>query len=158
MIPADVSLIASKDMFVSQASLTGESLPVEKFDTCPAESLQGSPLDLPNICLMGTNVVSGTAQAVVVATGGSTYFGSLARGVVGQRVDSNFGAVADGSDLTLVGILAFLDPPKESATPALAALREHGVQVRVLTGDNGAVIKKVCKEVDLSVERVVLGP
>jgi Mg2+-importing ATPase len=408
MIPADIRLISSKDVFVSQASLTGESLPVEKQDTCPADLLDGSPMDLPNLCFMGTNVVSGTAIAVVVATGGNTYFGSLARGVVGKRVQTNFdlgvnkvswlmirfmivmvptvfalngitkhdwmeaflfavsvavgltpemlpmivttnlakGAMAmarhkvivkrlgsiqdfgamdilctdktgtltqdrifleehvdlegredervlelayynsyyqtglrnqmdlailhhsdlrerldvdrsvqkvdeipfdfqrrrmsvlvqrqdesghllvckgaveemlqvcsrfesgdypdvvveamteasrakalalvktynkegfrvlavgirllsgdkdvysvqDESDLTLVGFLAFLDPPKESATPALAALREHGVQVKVLTGDNGAVTKKVCKEVGLAVDRVVLGP
>ena len=408
MIPADIRLISSKDVFVSQASLTGESLPVEKLDTCDAEHLAGSPLDLPNICFMGTNVVSGTAIAVVVATGSDTYFGSLARGVVGQRVQTNFDlgvnkvswlmirfmlvmvptvfaingitkhdwmeaflfavsvavgltpemlpmivttnlakgamamarhkvivkrlgsiqdfgamnilctdktgtltqdrifleehvdlegredervlelafynsyyqtglrnqmdqailnhsdlretlnvdhavqkvdeipfdfqrrrmsvliqrqgepghllvckgaveemlqvctrfesgdypdvvvepmtdeardkalalvkrynkegfrvlavgirlrsgskgvyAVQDESDLTLVGFLAFLDPPKESATPALAALREHGVMVKVLTGDNGAVTKKVCREVGLSVDRVVLGP
>lgn len=408
MIPADIRLITSKDVFVSQASLTGESLPVEKLDVCDAEHLAGSPLDLPNICFMGTNVVSGTAIAVVVATGSDTYFGSLARGVVGQRVQTNFdlgvnkvswlmirfmlvmvptvfaingitkhdwmeaflfavsvavgltpemlpmivttnlakGAMAmarhkvivkrlgsiqdfgamnilctdktgtltqdrifleehvdlegredervlelayynsffqtglrnqmdlailnhsdlresldmdrtvqkvdeipfdfqrrrmsvliqrqgepghllvckgaveemlqvctrfesgdypdvvvepmtdeardkalalvkrynkegfrvlavgirlrsgnkgiytvqDESDLTLVGFLAFLDPPKESATPALAALREHGVMVKVLTGDNGAVTKKVCREVGLPVDRVVLGP
>jgi Mg2+-importing ATPase len=408
MIPADVRLISSKDVFVSQASLTGESLPVEKLDACPQDLLSGSPLDLPNICYMGTNVVSGTAIAVVVATGGDTYFGSFARGVVGQRVQTNFDkgvnrvswlmirfmivmvptvfavngltkhdwmeaflfavsvavgltpemlpmivttnlakgamamarhkvivkrlgsiqdfgamnilctdktgtltqdrifleehvdlegredervlelayynsfyqtglrnqmdlavlnhsdlrerldldrtvvkvdeipfdfqrrrmsvlvqrqgesghllvckgaveemlqvctryesgdypdvvvesmteeantkalalvkkynkegfrvlavgirllsgdkdiyAVQDESDLTLVGFLAFLDPPKESATPALAALREHGVQVKVLTGDNGAVTKKICKEVGLPVDRVVLGP
>ena len=63
MIPADIRLISSKDVFVSQASLTGESLPVEKLDTCDAEHLAGSPLDLPNICFMGTNVVSGTAAA-----------------------------------------------------------------------------------------------
>ncbi len=408
MIPADIRLISSKDVFVSQASLTGESLPVEKLDTCDAEHLAGSTLDLPNICFMGTNVVSGTAIAVVVATGSDTYFGSLARGVVGQRVQTNFDlgvnkvswlmirfmlvmvptvfaingitkhdwmeaflfavsvavgltpemlpmivttnlakgamamarhkvivkrlgsiqdfgamnilctdktgtltqdrifleehvdlegredervlelafynsyyqtglrnqmdqailnhsdlretldvdhtvqkvdeipfdfqrrrmsvliqrqgepghllvckgaveemlqvctrfesgdypdvvvepmtdeardkalalvkrynkegfrvlavgirlrsgskgvyAVQDESDLTLVGFLAFLDPPKESATPALAALREHGVMVKVLTGDNGAVTKKVCREVGLPVDRVVLGP
>ena len=408
MIPADIRLISSKDVFVSQASLTGESLPVEKLDVCDPEHLAGSPLDLPNICFMGTNVVSGTAIAVVVATGSDTYFGSLARGVVGQRVQTNFdlgvnkvswlmirfmlvmvptvfaingitkhdwmeaflfavsvavgltpemlpmivttnlakGAMAmarhkvivkrlgsiqdfgamnilctdktgtltqdrifleehvdlegredervlelayynsffqtglrnqmdlailnhsdlresldmdrtvqkvdeipfdfqrrrmsvliqrqgepghllvckgaveemlqvctrfesgdypdvvvepmtdeardkalglvkrynkegfrvlavgirlrsgnkgiytvqDESDLTLVGFLAFLDPPKESATPALAALREHGVMVKVLTGDNGAVTKKVCREVGLPVDRVVLGP
>jgi Mg2+-importing ATPase len=65
--------------------------------------------------------------------------------------------VADESDLTLCGYLAFLDPPKETAAPALAALREHGVRVKILTGDNDLVARKVCKEVGLDVSRTLLG-
>ena len=57
--------------------------------------------------------------------------------------------VADECDLTLVGYIAFLDPPKESTAPALTALREHGVTVKVLTGDNALVTAKICKEVGL---------
>lgn len=94
MIPADIKLIESRDLFISQAVLTGEALPVEKYDTLGAvaeKSADGSStgevglLDLPNICFMGTNVVSGTAKAVVVATGSDTYFGSLARNVVSHK-------------------------------------------------------------------------
>jgi P-type Mg2+ transporter len=65
--------------------------------------------------------------------------------------------VRDERDLTLVGYIAFLDPPKESAGKALAALAKHGVQVKVLTGDNEIVTRKICREVGLPVDRVVLG-
>ncbi|MGH8331024.1 MAG: cation-transporting P-type ATPase, partial [Pseudomonas sp.] len=74
MIPADIRLIESRDLFISQAVLTGEALPVEKYDTlgdvaqksatCNTAD-QSNLLDLPNICFMGTNVVSGRAKAVV---------------------------------------------------------------------------------------------
>jgi Mg2+-importing ATPase len=99
MIPADIRLIESRDLFISQAVLTGEALPVEKYDTLgnvTQKSATGSAadqsnlLDLPNICFMGTNVVSGTAKAVVVATGSRTYFGSLAKAIVGSRVQTAF--------------------------------------------------------------------
>ncbi|KVC55806.1 magnesium-translocating P-type ATPase [Burkholderia stagnalis] len=104
MIPADVRLIASRDLFISQAVLTGEALPVEKYDTLGAVSGKSanapaaasndaslSLLDLGNVCFMGTNVVSGTATAVVVATGEDTYFGSLARNVVShKRIETSF--------------------------------------------------------------------
>jgi P-type Mg2+ transporter len=66
-------------------------------------------------------------------------------------------SVRDESDLILVGYIAFLDPPKESASRALAELAAHGVQVKVLTGDNDIVTRKICRDVGLSVERVVLG-
>ncbi|WP_080441545.1 magnesium-translocating P-type ATPase [Burkholderia ubonensis] len=104
MIPADVRLITSRDLFISQAVLTGEALPVEKYDTlgavagksadaghAAANDASQSLLDLGNVCFMGTNVVSGTATAVVVATGEDTYFGSLARNVVSQkRIETSF--------------------------------------------------------------------
>ena len=66
-------------------------------------------------------------------------------------------SVADESDLTLVGYIAFLDPPKESAAPALQALVAHGVAVKVLTGDNDLVTAKICRDVGLAVDGVVLG-
>lgn len=67
-------------------------------------------------------------------------------------------SVADETDLTLLGYVAFLDPPKESAGPAIAALRESGVTVKILTGDNERVTRKICRDVGLPVERIVLGP
>ncbi len=81
LVPADVRLLASRDLFISQSILSGESLPVEKYDVMAdvagkdSEQLPDkdkSLLDLGNICLMGTNVTSGRAQAVVVATGSRT--------------------------------------------------------------------------------------
>lgn len=77
MIPADLRVISAKDLFVSQASLTGESLPVEKFGET-REPGQQNPLELDTLCFMGTNVVSGSATAIVIGTGKNTYFGSLA--------------------------------------------------------------------------------
>jgi Mg2+-importing ATPase len=89
MIPADVRILSCKDLFIIQASLTGESMPVEKFDAKdPAAT--GSPLELKNICFLGTSVESGTATAVVVGTGTSTYLGSIAKAIVGQRVRTSF--------------------------------------------------------------------
>jgi len=66
-------------------------------------------------------------------------------------------SVADESGLTLLGYIAFLDPPKESAAPAIAALEKSGVAVKILTGDNEIVTRKICKDVGLSVGRVALG-
>jgi P-type Mg2+ transporter len=66
-------------------------------------------------------------------------------------------AVHDEHDLTLVGFIAFLDPPKETAGRAIAALAAHGVQVKVLTGDNEIVARKICREVGLASDSVVLG-
>ncbi len=64
---------------------------------------------------------------------------------------------ADECDLILNGYVAFLDPPKETATPAIQALQAHGVVVKVLTGDNELVSKKICREVGLSTEFLLLG-
>ncbi|HMC12735.1 MAG TPA: magnesium-translocating P-type ATPase [Gallionellaceae bacterium] len=77
MIPADVRFLSSKDLFISQAAMTGESLPVEKFAD-NRHVAASNPIELDNIGFMGTNVVSGTARAVVVTTGNRTYFGALA--------------------------------------------------------------------------------
>ena len=63
----------------------------------------------------------------------------------------------DEAELVLTGYLAFLDPPKESAAKAITALRQHGVTVKVLTGDNDLVTRKVCTEVGINAEKIVLG-
>jgi Mg2+-importing ATPase len=89
MIPGDVRLLSSKDLFVSQGSLTGESLPVEKFHD-PQTKEESSPTELKNICFMGTSVESGTATAVVVTTGVQTYLGSMATSITRERVQTSF--------------------------------------------------------------------
>ncbi|MCL2672006.1 MAG: magnesium-translocating P-type ATPase [Clostridiales bacterium] len=66
-------------------------------------------------------------------------------------------SVSDESDMVLIGYLAFLDPPKESTAEALATLGEYGVAVKVLTGDNDAVTRSVCKQVGLDAGRILLG-
>jgi P-type Mg2+ transporter len=65
--------------------------------------------------------------------------------------------VEDEKDFVLAGYVAFLDPPKETARQAIAALREHGVSVKVITGDNEVVTRKICKEVGLPIEHALLG-
>lgn len=90
MIPADCRMMQSKDLFVSQAMLTGESLPVEKQGSPVPDAAVKSPLELENICFMGTNVVSGTAVALVVFTGNQTYFGSLGKVLTGKRAETSF--------------------------------------------------------------------
>lgn len=89
MVPADVRLIWSDDLYVSQSALTGESMPVEKFATISGET-SDDPLELPTLCFTGTNVVSGTAVAVVVATGKQTYFGALAKQITQTRPMTSF--------------------------------------------------------------------
>ena len=84
MVPADVRVMAAKDLFISQASLTGESFPVEKFDAVETRA-GAAPLELSNICFMGTNVESGSATAAVVTTGRSTYFGGMAHSILGRQ-------------------------------------------------------------------------
>lgn len=71
--------------------------------------------------------------------------------------DQEVYSVADESDLTLIGYIAFLDPPKESTAPALKALAAHGVAVKVLTGDNELVTAEVCRQVGLNVEGILMG-
>ena len=99
MIPADIRLLSTRDLFVSQSVLSGEALPVEKFETLQPQSSRRTrifgtelpnPADLPNLCFMGTNVISGTATAVVVATGEDTLFASLARRAAAQRSFTGF--------------------------------------------------------------------
>ena len=65
--------------------------------------------------------------------------------------------VADENDLVLAGYIAFLDPPKETAYEAIAALNEYGVAIKIITGDNEVVTRKICKEVGLAIENILLG-
>ena len=88
MIPADVRIIDAKDLFVSQASLTGESEPIEKTDRISAST--ETITDYTNIAFMGSNVISGSATAVVVCTGDHTLFGSMASAIAGEAVETSF--------------------------------------------------------------------
>ncbi|NOT17620.1 MAG: magnesium-translocating P-type ATPase [Sulfuriferula sp.] len=81
MIPADCRVLFAKDLFISQSAMTGESLPVEKYAQLSTPTIN-NPLDLDNILFMGTNVISGSATALVITTGKHTYFGALAERVV----------------------------------------------------------------------------
>ncbi len=89
LIPADLRLISAKDFFVSQSSLTGESMPVEKHAE-PADVTGRGVIELQNACFQGSNVVSGTARGLVVNTGSRTHFGSIAEKLSGQRAQTSF--------------------------------------------------------------------
>ncbi|HEY5042584.1 MAG TPA: magnesium-translocating P-type ATPase [Verrucomicrobiae bacterium] len=89
MIPGDVRLLVAKDLFIIQATLTGESLPVEKSDARDIRE-NVSAIERPNLCFLGTSVESGAATAVIVATGTQTYFGKMASSLAGQQPDTAF--------------------------------------------------------------------
>ncbi len=119
MIPADIRLLESRDLFISQAVLTGEALPVEKYDTLghvaqksatEQGDSQGNLLELTNICFMGTNVVSGRARAVVVATGRRTYFGSLAKAIAGSRSQTAFDRGVNSVSSLLIRFMLVMVP------------------------------------------------
>ncbi len=109
MIPADCRLLTAKDLFVSQAAMTGESLPVEKFSGIarPFETIFGAP----NLVFMGTNVISGSATALVIATGSRTYFGALsARVTAKDRTPTAFEAGVNSVSWLLIRFALVMAP------------------------------------------------
>jgi len=109
MVPADVRLLAAKDLFLNQAALTGESMPVEKFPAAVQDEAQ-NPLEIQNLCFLGSNIESGTGTAVVVQTGSTTYFGSLAGSIVGQRQLTSFDKGINGFTWLMIGFMAVMVP------------------------------------------------
>lgn len=109
MVPADIRLLSAKDLFLNQAALTGESLPVEK-KAAPASVDVKNPLDLPDICFLGSSVESGSATGVVVHTGDRTYFGSLAASIVGQRQLTSFDKGVNQFTWLMIRFIAVMVP------------------------------------------------
>ncbi|MGA7308230.1 MAG: HAD-IC family P-type ATPase, partial [Pseudolabrys sp.] len=115
MVPADVRLLAAKDLFVSQAMLTGESIPLEKHAVPPIKKIQPADasqniLERETACFMGTNVVSGTAVAVVAATGDATNFGAMATEIVGARPLTSFDKGISKVSWMLIHFLTVMTP------------------------------------------------
>lgn len=117
MIPADLRLLTAKDLFVSQSALTGESMPVEKYHQIPAAGQAETAADRredalasPVLCFMGTNVVSGSATGVVVATGDRTLFGALAGRIVGRRAPTSFDIGVNKVTWVLIRFIAVMVP------------------------------------------------
>ncbi len=109
MIPADLRLTAAKDLFVNQASLTGESLPVEKH--AEPQATPGTQIDtLTNICFMGTTVVSGTATGVIALTGDRAYFGGVAHVVAGARAPTSFDRGVDRFAWLMIRFILVMAP------------------------------------------------
>lgn len=110
MIPADCRVLSTKDLFVSQAAMTGESMPVEKFAHL-SDGEDINVLELDNILFMGTNVVSGSATAMVLSTGGSTYFGALAgRLTTTDRAPTSFQAGVNKVSWLLIRFMFIMAP------------------------------------------------
>nr|WP_101698614.1 magnesium-translocating P-type ATPase [Clostridium minihomine] len=109
MLPADVRFLTTKDSFLAQAALTGESNPVEKFSDAKNNSNDGLT-DLQNLGFMGSNVISGSATAIVLATGNNTYFGSMAKSLSGDRAKTSFERGVDSVSSLLVRMMLIMLP------------------------------------------------
>jgi len=109
MIPADLRLIEAKDLFINQSALTGEAMPAEKF-AHPCLEPEADPFDLPNICFMGANVVSGYATGVIVRTGGQTFFGRLADEIARRRIPTAFDRGINRFTLMMIGFIIVMVP------------------------------------------------
>ena len=111
MIPADIRIIESKDLFISQSSLTGESDSIEKFAKLSnPDKKRGSIVDLDNICFMGSNVVSGSAKGIVFQTGNNTYLGTIAKSVAGHRAATAFDKGITKVSLLLIRFMLIMVP------------------------------------------------
>ena len=111
MIPADCRLLSAKDLFVSQSVLTGESLPSEKYAEPPLPDRTTAGAGGPaNICFMGTNVVSGSATALVIATGSRTFFGSVSRAIRPRGEDTRFESGVRRITVVLVWFILVMVP------------------------------------------------
>ena len=108
MIPGDVRFLEVKDLFIDQAPLTGESVPVEKFSDI--RDPKADITDISNIGFMGTNIVSGSATAIVVATGNYTYFGSMAKSLYTVNEKNSFERGIDDISKMLIKFMAILIP------------------------------------------------
>lgn len=111
MIPADIRIVEAKDFFVSQASLTGESDAVEKTPGLTEQPPKtGSVIELSNICFMGSNVISGSAKAIVVTTGNNTYMGTIAKCIVGVRAQTSFDKGINKVSVLLIRFMLVMVP------------------------------------------------
>lgn len=109
MVPADVRVIAAKDLFVNQSALTGESMPVEKKAPAAPPDIE-NPLELPNLCFLGSNVESGAGTAVVIHTGKQTYFGALASTLAEPRELTSFDKGVNRFTWLMIRFIAVMVP------------------------------------------------
>lgn len=109
MVPADIRILDAKDLFISQSSLTGESEPIEKTAETVMEEA-GSVTDYTNIAFMGSNVISGSATAVVICTGDNTLFGSMASAVAEDAVETSFTKGVNAVSWVLIRFMLVMVP------------------------------------------------
>ena len=112
MIPADLRIIESKDLYVGQSSITGESDAVRKLTETELESIDDidSITDLDTICFMGTNVISGSAKGIVIKSGDSTYFGKVAHTLSLGKPKTNFQKGIESISKLLIKFMLVLIP------------------------------------------------
>ncbi|MGW9080433.1 magnesium-translocating P-type ATPase [Streptomyces kronopolitis] len=113
LVPADLRLLTAKDLMISQAALSGESLPAAKADTRfpdDGQRLTRDPVEADNLALAGTSVTSGTATGVVVATGSDTYFGSMAGALTGERPETGFDTGVKKVSMLLIRFMLVMVP------------------------------------------------
>ncbi|HCR43691.1 MAG TPA: magnesium-translocating P-type ATPase [Ruminococcaceae bacterium] len=109
MVPADVRVLSCKDLFIGQSSITGESAPVEK-TAAPLAKAESAPLECSNLAFMGSNVVSGSAVCIAVATGGGTSFGAVAKSLAGKRAATSFDKGVDAVSRVLIRFMLCMVP------------------------------------------------
>src|SRR6516165_4005694 len=109
LIPADLRVLLAKDLFLNEAALTGEAMPVEK-SAPPVHGQRDAPTDLPNVCFMGSNVLSGVGTAAVVQTGAGTYFGELAGMLIRQRAPTSFDRGVTRFTWLMIRFMAVMGP------------------------------------------------
>lgn len=110
MIPADLRIISCKDLFVSQSALTGESGHVEKLPFLKNSEAEKNIAELDNMCLMGTNVISGSAIGLVVQTGNETYFGSITESIAEDRGETSFEKGVKSVSILLIKFMLIMVP------------------------------------------------
>ncbi|WP_240915982.1 magnesium-translocating P-type ATPase [Erysipelothrix sp. HDW6C] len=109
MLPADVRITKAKDLFVSQSALTGESEPFEKYSE-PEKQEKKSATDYSNMGFMGSNVISGTAEAIVISTGDETMFGSMAQSISEEPVQTSFEKGVNSVSWVLIRFMLIMVP------------------------------------------------
>ena len=109
MIPADMRIIESKDLFISQAALTGESEPVEKFSK-DLEALDAQLTATQNLVFMGSNVISGSARGIVIATGDDTMFGEVSHSASGKKDETSFEKGVNSVSWLLIRFMLIMVP------------------------------------------------
>jgi Mg2+-importing ATPase len=110
LVPADLRLLAARDLFVNQSRLTGESLPVEKLAAPAGPDAAAEPLASPNLCFLGASVLSGTATGLVLATGPATYLGGMAHSLAQPEPPTAFDRGVTRFTWLMIGFIAVMSP------------------------------------------------